>query len=276
MPTPVDRAALHTLVSDVLATTPITDIHTHLFAPSFGELLLWGLDELLTYHYLVAEAFRAADDGMDYARYWSLPKTTQAEWVWEHLFRRRSPISEAGRGVLTCLQALGCDPAERDLQRLRAAFPTDGTAAQIERVLTLSRVSTLVMTNDPFDAQERALWQRNPARDERFHAALRLDRLLVDWAGAGATLTELGYTVQTDATGRTRDEVARFVRDWIARTRPVYLAVSLPPEFTCPAPTHASTMLTEVLLPVAREAGLPVALMLGCRKLVNPRSAAPT
>jgi hypothetical protein len=35
-----------------------TDIHTHLYAPSFGKLGLWGIDELLTYHYLEAEFFR--------------------------------------------------------------------------------------------------------------------------------------------------------------------------------------------------------------------------
>jgi len=36
----------------------IVDIHTHLFSADFGSLLVRGIDELLTYHYLVAEAIR--------------------------------------------------------------------------------------------------------------------------------------------------------------------------------------------------------------------------
>ena len=33
------------------------DVHTHLLPPTHGSLLLYGIDELLTYHYLVAELF---------------------------------------------------------------------------------------------------------------------------------------------------------------------------------------------------------------------------
>ena len=33
------------------------DVHTHLLPPSHGNLLLYGIDQLLTYHYLVAELF---------------------------------------------------------------------------------------------------------------------------------------------------------------------------------------------------------------------------
>ena len=45
-------------VEQVIAQTPVDDIHTHLYDPAFGELLLWGIDDLLVYHYLVAEGFR--------------------------------------------------------------------------------------------------------------------------------------------------------------------------------------------------------------------------
>ena len=36
-------------------------MHTHLFPLEFGELSRWGIDDLLTYHYLVAEVMRSAD-----------------------------------------------------------------------------------------------------------------------------------------------------------------------------------------------------------------------
>ena len=34
-------------VADIVETTPVFDIHTHLYDPAFGGLLLWGIDELL-------------------------------------------------------------------------------------------------------------------------------------------------------------------------------------------------------------------------------------
>src|SRR2546430_14573357 len=55
------EAQIFSTVEDVLATTQVIDIHTHLFAPAFGKLGLWGIDELLTYHYLEAEFFRSSD-----------------------------------------------------------------------------------------------------------------------------------------------------------------------------------------------------------------------
>ena len=56
----MDPDALRQQVVRVLEQTPTVDIHTHIYSEPFGELLLWGIDELLTYHYLVAEVFRAA------------------------------------------------------------------------------------------------------------------------------------------------------------------------------------------------------------------------
>ena len=50
--------SIRQLVSEVVHRTPVYDIHSHVYDPAFGELLLWGIDDLLTYHYLVAEAFR--------------------------------------------------------------------------------------------------------------------------------------------------------------------------------------------------------------------------
>jgi hypothetical protein len=47
---------LHNAVIEVVKETPITDIHTHLFSEAFGDLVSWGIDELLTYHYLISES----------------------------------------------------------------------------------------------------------------------------------------------------------------------------------------------------------------------------
>jgi hypothetical protein len=69
------EAQISSTVQDVLATTQFVDIHTHLFAPAFGKLGLWGIDELLTYHYLEAEFFRSSDTKPE--EYWSLSSATK-------------------------------------------------------------------------------------------------------------------------------------------------------------------------------------------------------
>src|SRR5260221_4805886 len=70
-------------IEDIVMSTPVTDIHTHLYHPAFKDLLLWGLDDLLVYHYLVAEAFRYLD--LPYEKFWSLSKTAQADLIWDAL-----------------------------------------------------------------------------------------------------------------------------------------------------------------------------------------------
>src|SRR5688572_32332497 len=91
-------------VEQIVSNTEVDDIHTHLYDPAFGKLLLWGIDELLVYHYLVAETFRYLD--MPFANFWELPKSRQAEIIWDALFIKNSPVSESCRGVLTTLNLL--------------------------------------------------------------------------------------------------------------------------------------------------------------------------
>lgn len=109
---------LKTVVSNITQSQSIYDIHTHLFSPPFCELLLWGIDELLTYHYLIAEVFRSKLD-ITYHHFWHMTKTQQADLIWKTLFIENSPISEACRGVVTTLNALGLDVDSRNLQNLK-------------------------------------------------------------------------------------------------------------------------------------------------------------
>src|SRR5438046_3401118 len=101
------NSAIAAQVEKIVATTPVDDIHTHLYDPAFKDLLLWGIDDLLTYHYLVAESFRYL--GLPYEKFWSLSKVEQADLIWKTLFLEHSPVSEACRGILTTLHALGLD-----------------------------------------------------------------------------------------------------------------------------------------------------------------------
>src|SRR5215212_3038365 len=179
-----DREELRREVAEVVGAVPVFDMHTHLYAPEFGGLGLSGIDELLTYHYLVAETFRSTR--VSYEEFWRMNKAEQADLVWRTLFVENTPVSEAARGVVTVLAAFGLDPAAPDLREARDFFRGQDAAEHLGRVLGLAGVSDVVMTNDPFDPQEARVWEGGAGPDRRFHAALRMDDLLNDWGRTAA------------------------------------------------------------------------------------------
>jgi len=167
--------ALEAAVAEVLAGTQVIDIHTHLFAPGFRGLGLWGIDHLLTYHYLEAELFRFSPIRPEH--YWALDIAQRADLIWKTLFVENAPISEATRGVVAVLHELGLDTSARTLEPYRAYFREQNLPDHITRVFRLAGIESVVMTNDPLDPEESPLWD-SVTPDARFHASLRLDRLL--------------------------------------------------------------------------------------------------
>jgi hypothetical protein len=261
-------------VQTALREQPIVDLHTHLYPPGFGTpvhnaaqavdpagLMLWGVDELLTYHYLVAEVFRifpAADLG--YKRFWGMSTREQADYIWKHLFRNRTPLSEACRGVITALNRLGLDPNSESLDSIRSYFAEQNPNDYIGRVMELANVERITMTNAVFDDNERNRWLQNPAigSDSRFSAVLRIDPMVVDPPHAAERLEKWGCRGARE-----------FLDEWLDRMNAVYIAVSLPPEFRYPE-GPAREMLENVILPACEERGIPFAMMIGSRRAVNP------
>ena len=126
------------------------------------------------------------------------------------------------------------------------------------------------MTNDPFDAREAPVWRQSLAIDARFRASLRLDTLLNDWEAARPALEEAGHAVGREVDDQAIIGARRFIDDWIVRTTPLYLAVSLPDEFAWPAENTRARLIRDVVLPACREHRLPFAMMIGVRRSVNP------
>ncbi len=263
-----ERAEIVGRVEKIVAATPAFDIHTHLYDPAFGELLLWGIDDLLVYHYLVAEGFRVFE--MPYEKFWTLSKTEQADLIWDALFLQNSPISEACRGVLTTLNALGLDVKKRDLNAIRKWFKQWTVADFVTRCMELGGVARVCMTNSPFDPVEESAWEKSFTRDERFVSALRIDPLLLDWEKTVPYLTQHGYRVEISINQQTSDEVRRFLSDWSKKIKARYLMVSLGPQFAFPSADLSSRLLEASVLPICEELGLPLALMLGVKRQVNP------
>ena len=265
---PTDPAALRVQVEDIVNTTPVVDMHTHLFPPAFEGLCLFGIDELLTYHYLIAETFRSAK--ISYERFWRMSKTEQADLVWRALFIDRSPISEATRGVVTVLEAFGLDTRARTLDEARQFFKSRSLTEHVTHTLDIARVKEVVMTNDPLDDLETGFWTIDLQVDDRFRAALRLDGIVNDWLQAANTLSVRGIPVNRDLDQTTITTLRSFLDTWIHRMSPVYLAVSLPADFSFETDDTRNRLLRELILPTATEHGLPLTLMIGVRRGVNP------
>lgn len=279
-------------VTKAVRETKVWDLHTHLYPPTFGTplggtaeadasgLMLWGIDELVTYHYLIAEVFRATTRSeLTLDQFWAMSKSEQADLIWQKLFREATPLSEACRGVLTTLKCLGLDPNEPTLDGYRKWFAAQDPSDHIDRVMQAAGVDRITMTNDVFDPNERQRWLDNPqiGADSRFRGVLRFDPMICDWPSSAAKLREMGYQVDEASFSRqTIEEGQRFLREWIERVSGVYCAVSLPPEFRFPAPTGDRTAaagehaLARIVLPVCEELDLPFAMMIGVTRGINP------
>jgi hypothetical protein len=264
----IPEAQIPSAVEDILTSTPFVDIHTHLYSPAFGKLGLWGIDELLTYHYLEAELFRSSD--IKPHQYWALSKREQADLIWQALFVETTPISEATRGVIAALNAFQLPTDRPDLAEVRAFFRAQSYESHIQRVLEMAGVSLVVMTNDPLDPAEAPVWLNGVTNHSQFRAVLRLDRILCTWSRHWQLLASQGYKVDEHASGHSAAEVRCFLVDWHKRMQSVYMAVSLPDTFGYPQDTVGNRLLTEAVLPACRELNIPLSLMMGVRKQVNP------
>ena len=262
-------AEIPVAAAEILAATPIIDIHTHLFAPAFGKLSLWGIDELLTYHYLEAELFRSS--AVTPEHYWTLTKSSQADLIWRTLFIENTPISEATRGVIAVLKSFHLPTDASALPEARAFFASQSFESHVSRVMQLAGISDIVMTNDPLDPDEFPHWLKGVPPHSQFHAVLRLDRILNTWPAHWQAVAAQGYSVDAQASGKSISEIRRFLADWAKRMNPVYMACSLPDSFAFPSDTINGRLVAEAVLPACRELNLPLSLMIGVRKQVNPR-----
>ena len=263
-------AAEHLLgvVEEELQATPFIDVHTHLFMPSLGSLGAWGIDDLVTYHYLEAELFRSST--MKPEQYWALSKQAKADAIWRALFVDHTPVSESTRGVIAVLQVFGLPTNSANLNEAREFFASQDLRSHIRRVFQLAGITEAVMTNDPLDPDEAPLWEAGAERDSQFLPVLRLDRILNKWTEHWRVLESKGYAVDEHASDGALSATRRFLSEWCVRMKPVYMAVSLPDTFQFPEDSIRGRLLHSAVLPVCREYDLPLSLMIGVRYQVNP------
>jgi hypothetical protein len=76
--------------------------------------------------------------------------------------------------------------------------------------------------------------------------------------------------ILADMGGATPAEVRKLLDVWVIRMKPLYMAVSLMDTFTFPSDEPASRLIAEAVLPACRDWNIPLALMIGVRRQVNP------
>ena len=165
---------------NIINSTPIFDLHTHLFPPKHEGYFLLGFKNLLNYHYLIAELLTAAN--IDASTFYSYNDEKKASLIWKELFEKRTPISEACAGVLSILKELNIEINNKSFLSICDEY--DKKIQSDKNILKLSNVSSLVMTNNPFDLDEWSLFNTNDWDKKIYLASLRLDDLILDYEEA--------------------------------------------------------------------------------------------
>lgn len=278
----IDKSNLASSIEEIVSECPIIDVHSHLFPSAHLELCLYGIDHLLTYHYLISELFIVWSE-MSVPNFYELPLESQANIVWEQLFIFRSPISEACRGVITTCQLLGLSEwiENRNLDMIREYFAglrrnPDQLEAYIESVFEKSKVRYTVMTNQIFDYQEIELWKKRPQINlqHRFKTSLRVDTLIINYQYSLQFIRQFNYS--PTVTG-----CKQYLRDWTQKIKPEYLMASLPYDFMYTGEDHEYTISEKnlspsqvidlIIIPTALELDLPIAFKFGTQRGLNPK-----
>ena len=104
---------------------------------------------LLNYHYLIAELLTVTN--IDASTFYSYNDEKSIN-IWNELFEKRTPVSEACAGVLSILKELNIEINNKSFLSICDEY--DKKIQSDKNIFELSNVSSLVMTNNPFDLDE--------------------------------------------------------------------------------------------------------------------------
>ena len=236
-------------------STPIFDLHTHLFPPTHKGYYLLGLKNLLNYHYLIAELLTATN--IEPSIFYSYNNDKKASLVWNELFVKRTPVSEACAGVLTILKQLNIEINNKSFALICDEY--DQKINSDKNILELSNVSSLVMTNNPFDLDEWSLFNNNDWNKKIYLSSLRLDDLILDYQ-------ESLKKVNDQTTDSSENNIIDYLEKCYLQSNPVYAAVSLN---TGSFNILLQTSTWKKIFIWLQSKNLPLTLMLGVNRGVN-------
>ena len=239
---------------NIINSTPIFDLHTHLFPPKHEGYFLLGFKNLLNYHYLIAELLTATN--IDASTFYSYNDEKKASIIWSELFEKRTPVSEACAGVLSILKELNIEINNKSFLSICDEY--DKKIQSDKNIFELSNVSSLVMTNNPFDLDEWSLFNTNDWDKKIYLSSLRLDDLILEY--------EETLKKAKDQISNQDNIIVTYLEKCYSQSNPVYAAVSLNLE-TFHKIFHDS--LWKDILVWLENKNLPLSLMLGVKRAVN-------
>mmetsp|Transcript_47005 Transcript_47005/g.73565 ORF Transcript_47005/g.73565 Transcript_47005/m.73565 type:complete len:325 (-) Transcript_47005:90-1064(-) len=174
-----------------------------------------------------------------------------------------TPAQELGLGDLV---------NKKDLLAIRRWFSSQDPDEYVEKVFSLSGVKYVVMTNIPFDEVEASKWDAGVASHSRFKAALRIDPLLKgDWGTIRSCVKAAGLPESLEG-------AKEYLRIWARKMNAIYLMASTPADFKyggndipkAEGWPSATQLIDEVMVPVAKELSLPLAMKFGAWRGMVP------
>ena len=154
-------------------STPIFDIHTHLFPSKFKKYYNVGLIKLLNYHYLKAELFSLGK--IKIKNFNNLDDNKKANIIWDNLFLNRYPISTATQGVLRILKIYGVEDVNQKFDKILKI--TNENQLSEEDIFKITNINQVVMTNNPFNSEEKKILNLN--KDSKYLPSIRIDDLFI-------------------------------------------------------------------------------------------------
>jgi len=193
-------------------STPIFDVHTHLFPSKFEKFYNVGLVKLLNYHYLKAELFSLGK--INIKNFNKLSDHKKALIIWNNLFLNRYPFSTATQGILKILQIYGVNDVN---QKFETIFKiTNENQLSEGDIFQITGVKQVVMTNNPFNKKENIILRFN--KDKRYLPSIRIDDLFNVTKNTIAS-----YNLKTfDNIKKT----INFITDIIRSIKPTYFSLS--------------------------------------------------
>ena len=251
----LSRDNISNKLHNIINSTPIFDLHTHLFPPKHEGYFLIGFKNLLNYHYLIAELLTATN--IDASTFYSYNDEKKASLIWNELFEKRTPVSEACAGVLSIIKELNIDINNKNFLSICDEY--DNKIQSDKNILDLSKVSSLVMTNNPFDLDEWSLFKRTDWDNKVYLSSLRLDDLISDYGGSLKKAKDQTSNYEENS-------VIAYLNKCYLQSKPVYAALSLNLDTFN---TILNDSMWRDILAWLESKKLPLSLMLGVKRAVN-------
>ena len=251
------KVEVQTILENTLNKIKILDIHTHLFPPQHENYYLSGLVETLNYHYLIAELFVTTN--IDIHKFKSLDKLQKAEIVWNELFNKRTPISEACKGVLTILESLSIPIKDKNFLQINELYA--GLKLTDKEIFNKSNIDSIVMTNNPFDEDEWSIFSSEAWDKKRYRSSLRLDSLMLEFNKS----ISIAQNFSNESSNKFI-QIIDYLELCFQKSQPIYAAISLDKEKF--REILNSDLWKEILKWLLKK-NLPLSLMLGVKRGVN-------